>query len=255
MYPDLVRTLDAVILLGRGSYGNTSQGYLLGLVGLIKTTDLARQVQSAFVDQGEPSLPAALQTCAEAGARRILIQPVYLPGDRNLHRWLAKVVVRWQASWVEQPLELLLAEPLGEQAALGAALVALLRDAPQTAQNVSNDPPEQWAQDPVGWSKIPAHRYHAFFCRGPRCTALGADRLAQYLRERLKANKRLQDDRVLIAQSGCLYPCNLGPLLVVHPDGVWYGGLCEALIDRIAEEHFCSHRIVEDAVVHRTVTE
>lgn len=248
---DVDAVADAIILLGRGGYSGVPQEYLAQLLGPVQTTVLARHVCSAFVDQGEPSLPAALQSCAAAGAQRILVQPVYLPADRNLHRWLGKVIKRWHAHWQGHAVEVLLAEPLGEQAAIGAALIDILQTASQSALNVIQDPPEKWEQDPVGWSKLPDHRYHAFFCRGPRCTALGADKLAQHLREGLKANKLLQEDRVLVAQTGCLYPCNLGPLLVVYPDGVWYGRLDEHAIDRIISEHFLGRQVVDDYVVHR----
>lgn len=254
MNHEIGQIADAIILLGRGGYSSAPQEYLTQLVEPVKAAAQAPRVLSAFVDQGEPSLPGALQLCAEAGAQRILVQPVYLPADRNLHRWLGKVIKRWHHRWVGRPVEVLLAEPLGEQPAIGAVLVEILQAASQTALNVIQDPPEKWEQDPTGWSKIPDHRYHAFFCRGPRCTALGADGLAQHLREQLKANKLLKDDRVLVAQTGCLYPCNLGPLLVVYPDGVWYGRLNEAAIDRIITEHFLGHQVVDDYVVHRLGT-
>ncbi len=244
-------TPDAIILLGRGGYSSVPQAYLAQLVAPVQAAAIAPQVCGAFIDQGEPSLPMALQSCAAAGATRILIQPVYLPTDRNLHRWIGKVVMRWYQQWSSQAIALLLAEPLAEQPAIGAALIALLQDAPRTAINVAADPPEKWEQDPAGWTDVPNHRNHVFFCRGPRCTAVGADGLAHQLREGLKSNKLLQDDRVLVAQTGCLYPCNQGPLLVVYPDGVWYGKLDEATIDRIIQEHFVGRQIVEQSVVHR----
>lgn len=259
MKPETHPKADAVILLGRGGYGSVAQPYPQELslrVAAAVSTDsvMAPQILMAYIDQGEPSLPAALDSCIEAGARCILIQPVYLPVDRNLHRWIGKVIMRWHAGQEGHPVEVLLGEPLGEQPEFGAALGALVQNAPNRAYNVVGDPPEKWEQDPAGWSKIPDHRYHIFWCRGPRCTALGADRLAHHLREQLKAHKLLQDDRVLMAQSGCLYPCNLGPVLVVYPDGVWYGGLDEAIIDRIVEEHFCAHQIVQEAVIYGPAT-
>lgn len=244
-------TPDAIILLGRGGYSSVPQAYMTQLTQPVQAAAVANQVLSAFIDQGEPSLPSALQTCAEAGAMLILIQPVYLPGDRNLHRWIGKVILRWHQQWTGPRVGLLLAEPLGEQSALGTALIAVLQAAPQTALDILADPPEKWDQDPAGWTNVPDHRCHVFFCRGPRCTAVGADPLAHHLRETLKANKLLQDDRVLVAQTGCLYPCNQGPLLVVHPDGVWYGKLDEAALDRIVDEHFIHQQIVEEHVVHR----
>ena len=52
------------------------------------------------------------------------------------------------------------------------------------------------------------------------------------------------DDAVLVAQTGCLYPCNLGPVMVVYPEGIWYGGLSEEGVERIIEEHFEGGQIV-----------
>ena len=68
--------------------------------------------------------------------------------------------------------------------------------------------------------------------------------MAAHLRS--KAQKLTRDDRVLVAQTGCLYPCNLGPMMVVYPDGVWYGGLTADAIDQIVEEHFVGGQPVKE---------
>lgn len=39
--------------------------------------------------------------------------------------------------------------------------------------------------------------------------------------------------------------CNLGPVLVVYPAGVWYGGLDEASISQIVTQHFIDGEVVE----------
>ena len=52
----------------------------------------------------------------------------------------------------------------------------------------------------------------------------------------------------MVAQSGCLYPCNHGPLMAAYPDGVWYGDLTEVTIDRIVQEHFVEGQVVVEYV-------
>lgn len=44
----------------------------------------------------------------------------------------------------------------------------------------------------------------------------------------------------------CLGPCNLSPVLQVFPEGTYYGGVTEAVIDRIVEDHLIGGRIVSD---------
>ena len=73
-------------------------------------------------------------------------------------------------------------------------------------------------------------------CRGPRCTAYGADHVAATLGNRLKEHG-LGDDDVLVTATGCLFPCNLGPLVVVYPDDTWYEHVDAGLAVRITDEH------------------
>jgi (2Fe-2S) ferredoxin len=44
----------------------------------------------------------------------------------------------------------------------------------------------------------------------------------------------------------CLGPCNLAPVLQVWPEGVTYGGVHEAEVDRILEGHILGGHVVED---------
>jgi (2Fe-2S) ferredoxin len=45
--------------------------------------------------------------------------------------------------------------------------------------------------------------------------------------------------------------CSGGPIVVVYPDGVWYGRVTPQLLERIVVEHLCHNRVVEDAVFYR----
>jgi len=54
---------------------------------------------------------------------------------------------------------------------------------------------------------------------------------------------------VSMAPSGCLGFCDVGPLMVVYPEGVWYQPKTVEDIDEIVQEHFVEGRIVERLAV------
>src|SRR5690554_1418602 len=73
----------------------------------------------------------------------------------------------------------------------------------------------------------PFFRCHVFCCMNERppghergcCKDKGAIRLRNYLKARVK---ELGLEGVRINQSGCLDRCELGPTMVIYPEGVWY---------------------------------
>lgn len=60
--------------------------------------------------------------------------------------------------------------------------------------------------------------------------------------------------RVKRGETPCLGVCMGGPIVVVYPDGVWYGAVTRALLERIVVEHLRDGRVVEEAVFHRLGT-
>ena len=57
--------------------------------------------------------------------------------------------------------------------------------------------------------------------------------------------------RVKRGETPCLGVCAGGPIVVVYPEGVWYAGVTEDLLERIVVQHLKGGRIVESAVFHR----
>ncbi len=51
--------------------------------------------------------------------------------------------------------------------------------------------------------------------------------------------------RIAVTTSGCLGPCNLGPNLLVYPDGVMYTGVTKEDIPEIIEQHLLGDKPVE----------
>jgi (2Fe-2S) ferredoxin len=88
----------------------------------------------------------------------------------------------------------------------------------------------------------PFYRLHVFCCVNERppdhprgcCLARGA----QALRDHMKARaKELGLARVRINASGCLDRCELGPTMVIYPEGVWYHYRSPEDADEILETH------------------
>lgn len=57
--------------------------------------------------------------------------------------------------------------------------------------------------------------------------------------------------RVKRSEAPCLGVCNGGPVIAVYPEGVWYGAVTHALLERIVVEHLRNGREVPEAVFYR----
>ncbi|WP_341646986.1 CbiX/SirB N-terminal domain-containing protein [Thauera sp. SDU_THAU2] len=246
---DMSQTPPAIILLGRGGLGPAAREEMESMIEGVRAALPDTRVEPAFVDREAPSLPEALDACA--GVHRIVVLPVFIPGDKSLLRWLHKVAMRWRARQpADVPLpEIAFAPALGSLPELPAMLArqACVADQlPDVADSAGGD----WQRDPIAWSNIPPHKRHVLFCLGPRCAALGGATLWQHLGDRLRASGKLQKT-VMMLQTSCQYPCNHGPLMIVYPDGTWYGKLDEAAIDRIVDQHLDQGTVDEECCVYR----
>lgn len=88
----------------------------------------------------------------------------------------------------------------------------------------------------------PYYTAHVFACVNERpeghkrgsCKARGAEPLRNYMKARAK-ELGLADVR--INQAGCLDRCELGPVIVIYPEGIWYRAGSTADVDEILETH------------------
>lgn len=86
------------------------------------------------------------------------------------------------------------------------------------------------------------YRVHVFCCVNERppdhprgcCLAKGSRELRDYMKARAK---ELKLRKVRINASGCLDRCELGPTMVIYPEGVWYGYRTKEDVDEILETH------------------
>mgnify|MGYP000484967983 FL=1 len=91
---------------------------------------------------------------------------------------------------------------------------------------------------------------HVFCCtnRRPAGHPRGccAERDGEALRDHMKSRaKDLGLKNVRINSAGCLDRCELGPTLVIYPEGVWYSVPTKADIDEVLETHMVKGLRVE----------
>jgi (2Fe-2S) ferredoxin len=94
---------------------------------------------------------------------------------------------------------------------------------------------------------------HVLVCTGGFCSP---DRRGRHLYSLLPdllhgAGLLFGPHRVKRGETPCLGVCTGGPIVVVYPDGVWYGGVTPELLERIVREHLRDGQVVEEAVFHR----
>lgn len=91
-------------------------------------------------------------------------------------------------------------------------------------------------------------RHHLFLCLGPDCCAPARGEACWlHLKQRLKS-LGLPAFR---SKAGCLRVCGGGPILLVYPEGIWYGGITPERIDRVLLEHLQEGRPVEEWIIAR----
>lgn len=95
------------------------------------------------------------------------------------------------------------------------------------------------------------YRNHVFFCTNQReggrqcCGQCGSAGLRDYLKRRTKELGIDGKGGVRINTAGCLDRCDLGPVMVIYPEAIWYTYVDQEDIDEILNEHLIGGQVVE----------
>ncbi|ACJ75995.1 NADP-reducing hydrogenase, subunit c [Thermosipho africanus TCF52B] len=81
-------------------------------------------------------------------------------------------------------------------------------------------------------------------CAGGACISAGEESVKDVLERKIK-EYNLQDT-INIVETGCMGACSLGPIMVIHPEGVYYQKLTPEAAEKIVEEHLLKGRVVEE---------
>jgi (2Fe-2S) ferredoxin len=109
------------------------------------------------------------------------------------------------------------------------------------------------AAEPFDAPFMEAYSHHVLVCTGSFCSPNRQGRaLYSQLASLLQREGLLFGPaRVKRGETPCLGVCIGGPIVVVYPDGIWYGGVTPELLERIVVEHLKQGQVVKEAVFHR----
>ncbi|MBE6812958.1 MAG: NADH-quinone oxidoreductase subunit NuoF [Ruminococcaceae bacterium] len=86
-------------------------------------------------------------------------------------------------------------------------------------------------------------RAQVLICGGTGCTSSGSVKLIPEFEAQIAKNGL--EDEIKIVKTGCFGLCELGPVVIVYPDGTFYSRVEESDVKEIVEEHLLKGRIVE----------
>jgi (2Fe-2S) ferredoxin len=87
-----------------------------------------------------------------------------------------------------------------------------------------------------------------FICNGGTCTnKSGPDDNTAELRKHLTEYEL--NDAVHTVRTKCMGQCDKGPVMFIHPEGVWYGGVNPEITREIVVKHLIGHVLIEENVI------
>jgi len=95
------------------------------------------------------------------------------------------------------------------------------------------------------------YQHHIFFCTNQReagemcCNQHNAIGMRDYAKDKIKSLGERIPGKVRVNLAGCMDRCDLGPVLVIYPQAIWYTYVDQEDIDEIIESHLINGCVVE----------
>jgi NADH:ubiquinone oxidoreductase subunit F (NADH-binding)/(2Fe-2S) ferredoxin/NAD-dependent dihydropyrimidine dehydrogenase PreA subunit len=86
-------------------------------------------------------------------------------------------------------------------------------------------------------------RAQILVCGGSGCSTEGSMDLTNQLKVELKKNNI--ENEVEVIRTGCLGLCELGPIIIIYPEGTFYSKVTSKDIEEIVQEHIINGRVVK----------
>ncbi|MBC8528955.1 NADH-quinone oxidoreductase subunit NuoF [Christensenellaceae bacterium NSJ-44] len=97
------------------------------------------------------------------------------------------------------------------------------------------------------------YRAHVLVCGGTGCTSSGSPRLIELFEEQIA--KAGLDKEIKVVRTGCFGLCEMGPVVIVYPEGAFYARVKEENVEEIVQEHLVKGRIVQHLLHHESAGE
>lgn len=181
------------------------------------TSGVRAPVRLIRLEETGPNLIGALDELRAQGHRSIRVQPFGYPFPESLLAWIPGVLADWRTRGENADTALFVGTDPGRDVDTLAQHAAALLMSDQPVKSVETVRP---SLGKPGWNMPPDFEFHMLVCTGPRCAIHGAASFVHMLKEELAAVGI--SDRCLTTRTGCIYPCNKGPVLALYPHGHWY---------------------------------
>ncbi len=97
------------------------------------------------------------------------------------------------------------------------------------------------------------YRSHVLVCGGTGCHSSGSDDVIEVFNRELEKNN-LQNE-VKVIRTGCFGLCEVGPIVIVYPEGAFYSRIRAEDVPEIVSEHLLKGRLVTRLLYHDAVHE
>jgi len=96
------------------------------------------------------------------------------------------------------------------------------------------------------------YRANALVCGGTGCTASGSTKTFEALKAEIA--RRGLEDEVRVVRTGCRGFCEMGPVMIIYPEGIFYCRVHEEDVPHLVEETFVKGRVVEELTYKEPAT-
>jgi len=90
------------------------------------------------------------------------------------------------------------------------------------------------------------YRSYVLVCGGSGCLSSGSRQIRDIFISEIR--KEELDQEIKVIETGCVGACDLGPIAIVHPGGIFYKKLSSPDVPLIVQEHLLKGRVVENLV-------
>lgn len=97
------------------------------------------------------------------------------------------------------------------------------------------------------------YRSHVLVCGGTGCHSSGSADIIERFNSELKEHGI--EKEVKVVQTGCFGLCEVGPVVIVYPEGAFYSRIKADDVPQIVSEHLVKGRIVKDLLYHDSIDE
>jgi len=97
------------------------------------------------------------------------------------------------------------------------------------------------------------YRSHVLICAGTGCTASGSLSIFDVINEEIAKNGIQKEIKVV--KTGCFGLCEVGPIMIVYPEGAFYSRIKADDIPEIVSEHLVKGRVVKRLLYHDSIAQ